>query len=62
MDIFGVITKLKISGHFYSFYGLFYVKVQNGVVFVFFLGGGGGGVGLLKFQVFWGELEIPDIF
>ena len=51
MDIFGVITKLKIRGHFYSFYGLFRSKYR--------MGGLGG---LLKFQIFFGELEIPDIF
>ena len=27
---------------------------------IFFLGG--GGAGLLKFQIFFGVLEIPDIF
>ena len=41
-----------LRGNFYAFKGLFLkVKVQNG-----FFGG------LLKFQIVFGVLEIPDIF
>ena len=55
VDIFwGVITKLEyILGSFPCILGSFLkVKVQNGGYFL----------GLLKFQIFFGVLEIPDIF
>ena len=42
-----------LRGHFYAFNGLFEkVKVQNGEYFG----------ELVKFQIFLGVLEIPDIF
>ena len=51
---FGVITKLDyISGLFPCILGSFLkVIVQNGDIFL----------GMLKFQIFLGVLEIPDIF
>ena len=50
----GVFTKLDyIKGSFLCILGSFLkVKVQNGGYFW----------GLLKFQIFFGVLEIPDIF
>ena len=44
---------LHCRGHFYAFWVFFNVKVQNG---------GGGILGLLKFQIFLGVLEIPVFF
>ena len=55
MDIFWVIDKLDyyILGSFICILGSFFkVKVQNG----------GNFLGLLKFLIFFGVLEIPDIF
>ena len=54
VDIFWVITKLDyIKGSFLCILGSFLkVKVQNGGYFR----------GMLKFQIFFGVLEIPDIF
>ena len=51
---FGVTTKLAyILGSFLFILGYFLKgKVQNGGYFL----------GLLKFQIFFGMLEIPDIF
>ena len=54
VDIFGVITKLNyIEVSFLCILGSFLkVKVQNGGYFL----------GLVKFQIFFGVREIPDIF
>ena len=55
MDIFRGSSQNKtiFRGHFYAFWGLFFkVKVQNGRYFG----------GLLKFQIFFGVLEIPVFF
>ena len=54
VDIFGVITKLNyIEVSFLCILGSFLkVKVQNGGYFL----------GLVKFQIFFGMREIPDIF
>ena len=55
VDIFGGSSQnwAIFRGHFYAFKFFFLkVKVQNGGHFL----------GLLKFQIFLGVLEIPDIF
>ena len=39
-------------GHFYVIYGIHKVKVQNWNICW----------GLLKFKIFWGAPDIPDIF
>ena len=45
-------NKTIFRGHFYAFYGLFLRSwYRMGIFF-----------GLLKFQIFFGVLEIPDIF
>ena len=55
LDIYWVSSQnwTMFRDHFYAFYGFFLkVKVQNRGYFL----------GLLKFQILFGVLEIPDIF
>ena len=52
---FGYAAKLKMAvfrGHFWHFRSFLKIKVQNRVYLL----------GLLKFQIFFGVLEILDIF
>ena len=57
LDIFwGLLQNWTIyRGHFYAFKGLFLKSMYR-------MGGGRYYFGLLKFQMFLGVLEIPDIF
>ena len=50
--IFSHICRLRLLGHLYAIYGLFLrSRYKIGIFF-----------GLLKFQIFFRVLEIPDIF
>ena len=57
MDIFGGSSQnwTIFRGHFYAFWGLFLRSMYK-------MGDVLGGGGLLKFHIFLGVLEIPDIF
>ena len=55
----GGFRKINMFWGYEDFVDIFWGSSQNWAIFLFL---SGGIFGLLKFQIFFGVLEIPDIF